>query len=206
MKAVLIAAALGTTAVAGIAYAAQTATTPPARPMKADTDGDGAVSRAEFLARAEAAFARRDTDGNGSLTRDERRAGYRGKRHSAGPGMRLHRGMAEAGMRALAAIDTDGDRRISRAEFDAASATRFARIDANRSGSIEKTEMAAGRGAGRVDADGNGVLTRAEFDARAGQRFGRIDVNGDGYLDAADRGAARGGRAAPTPSPTPEGA
>jgi len=53
---------------------------------KADTDGDGAVSKAEFLAVAEQRFASMDKNGDGKLTPDERPKRGEGKRHEGGRG------------------------------------------------------------------------------------------------------------------------
>ncbi len=41
---------------------------------KADSNQDGALSKSEFLAHAEARFARADADNNGEVTKEERRA------------------------------------------------------------------------------------------------------------------------------------
>lgn len=38
---------------------------------KKDTNSDGVISKAEFVAHAEKKFAKMDTDGNGSLTKEE---------------------------------------------------------------------------------------------------------------------------------------
>lgn len=51
---------------------------------KRDTDGDGAISRAEWMAASEERFKKADADGNGSVTRDEMKAAHqrmRGDRH-----------------------------------------------------------------------------------------------------------------------------
>ncbi|URW76522.1 hypothetical protein M9980_04710 [Sphingomonas donggukensis] len=233
MKRFLIAAALmGTTAVGGFAYAAQT---PPAsKPLKGDTNADGQISRAEFIAQAQAKFAAMDTDKNGAISREERRAAHadRGGRHGKRGGMggpfepvAGQDAPAPAGRpgvgKMLERLDTNADGRITRAEYAAQAGTRFARMDANGDGTVDKTEMAAmrggGRGMARIDADGNGTLTRAEFDKQSETRFARIDSNGDGVIDAAERAAignamrqGRGGkppRMAPTPPPAaPTGA
>ncbi len=42
--------------------------------QQADTDGDGAISKGEFLAQAEANFAKMDGNGDGKITADEREA------------------------------------------------------------------------------------------------------------------------------------
>ena len=39
-----------------------------------DTDGDGVISKAEFMAKHEEKFAKMDSDGDGNLTKDEMEA------------------------------------------------------------------------------------------------------------------------------------
>ncbi|SOB87757.1 EF hand [Sphingomonas guangdongensis] len=159
MKYLLAAAVAIGTIVGGVAATAQQ-TSPRVR---ADANGDGAVSRAEFVARAEARFARIDTDRNGSLSRDERRAG------------RPDRGRRMAG--ALQRLDSDGDGKLSRAEFatgaerrwqrmgarpdtaapdrasfDQRTAARFSRLDRNNDGFLERAELAAMRNRGDAPA------------------------------------------------------
>ncbi|WP_420384294.1 EF-hand domain-containing protein [Novosphingobium sp.] len=77
----------------------------------------------------------------------------------------------------LLAYDTDHDGTISRSEFMAGSqghkgdpSRRFARLDMNGDGRIDKSEIDA-------------MLTR---------RFRRLDTNGDGMLSADERAAAHG--------------
>lgn len=89
MKKLILAAALGATALAGTTATiatAQTATPapagrvappppPPGGPlMHADTDRDGIVTRAEVIADADRRFAALDTNRDGKVTKDERRA------------------------------------------------------------------------------------------------------------------------------------
>lgn len=115
-----------------------------------DANGDGMISRAENRAAAEARFARMDADKDGALEAGERgkrgpgeggwgkmrrgpdgeRMGKRGERR--GPGGRGAGGMMQA--------DTNGDGAVSRAEFDAASAQRFARLDTNRDGRLDAAD------------------------------------------------------------------
>ena len=69
-----------------------------------DTDGDGSISRAEFVAAdgKQSDFDRFDWDGSGSLDRDELEAMAAAKQRAAAE---MHR------------VDSDGDGSISRAEF-----------------------------------------------------------------------------------------
>ena len=52
--------------------------------MRADTDGDGAISRAEFLAQATERFNRMDLNHDGRLTPDELGARMGGRRGGGG--------------------------------------------------------------------------------------------------------------------------
>ena len=47
---------------------------------KHDTNGDGAISEAEFLEHAKAKFSERDTNGDGSITMEEAKAAKEAKR------------------------------------------------------------------------------------------------------------------------------
>ncbi|QXQ08217.1 EF-hand domain-containing protein [Sphingosinicellaceae bacterium] len=76
----------------------------------------------------------------------------------------------------LLANDTDGDGKISQAEFVAGTkagkgdpARRFAKMDAN----------------------GDGMLDKSEIDAMLARRFKRLDTDGDGVASADERAAAR---------------
>lgn len=85
------------------------------------------------------------------------------------------------------AADTDGDSRLSQAEFVASALARFDAHDANRDGLISADEvqaaMQARRSEGRnrifaaLDSDSDGMISRAEFDARAEGRGER----GEGF-------------------------
>ena len=75
----------------------------------------------------------------------------------------------------LLAGDIDGDGKVSRAEFIAAAkagkhdpAKRFAKLDTN----------------------SDGMLDKAEIDAMLNRRFKRLDTKGDGLLSADERAAA----------------
>lgn len=74
MKSALLMAALLT--IVGVASAAQAAEPAPVSEGKAkiDTNGDGAVSKAEFMAAQEKRFNEMDVNGNGTITDDEYKA------------------------------------------------------------------------------------------------------------------------------------
>ena len=49
---------------------------------KHDTNGDGVISKSEFLAHAEERFAKMDQDGNGEISKDEAKAGKKKMREN----------------------------------------------------------------------------------------------------------------------------
>ncbi|MFN3432728.1 MAG: hypothetical protein ACK46X_22625, partial [Candidatus Sericytochromatia bacterium] len=164
-------------------------------------------------------FARLDTNKDGQLSADERKAGAEAARKAMAekkggelqdfmPGARRGGGMGE---RMLARVDTNGDGLISKAEHRAMVEARFARMDADRDGSVEAGEgrtgwgkrgegrggkakaMRGGRGGGMMmaDTDKDGAISKAEFDAMSAQRFARLDTNKDGKIDATEMQAQR---------------
>jgi Ca2+-binding EF-hand superfamily protein len=82
----------------------------------------------------------------------------------------------------LQRADTDGDGRISAAEFAAMAAAR---------GHADRADKAFSR----LDADGDGFLSRAEADKLAARRFSRLDADHDGQVTATERQAAHVARA-----------
>ncbi len=109
---------------------------------RVDTNGDGMISKAENRAMVEARFARMDADKDGMAEAGEARVGKRGEgRGGKAKGMRGGRGGGAGMMMA----DTNKDGAISKAEFDAQSAQRFAKLDTNSDGKIDATEMQAQR-------------------------------------------------------------
>ncbi|HEV7289291.1 hypothetical protein [Sphingomonas sp.] len=111
---------------------------------RVDTNGDGMISKAENRAMVEARFARMDADKDDMAEAGEGRKGWgkRGEgRGGKAKGMRGGRGGGAGMMMA----DTNKDGAISKAEFDAQSAQRFAKLDINSDGKIDATEMQAQR-------------------------------------------------------------
>jgi len=143
-------------ATAGTAAAQQAATTPdkPARHMQLDTNNDGAIDRTEAAAAPRLAerFDRLDKDKDGKLAGDELRFRHRG-----------HRGHHGARMMKL---DADKDGRISKAEAAAEPkfAERFARMDFNKDGYVDRADF------------------KARMEQRRSECFDKADLNHDGKL------------------------
>ena len=99
---------------------------------KADTDQDGRITRAEFLAARRAMFDRLDRNHDGVVSKDDFG--------------RLRRFRAKAADQIdsfIAAVDADHDGVASRAELDAAPATAFDLMDKNHDGAIDQAERTA---------------------------------------------------------------
>ncbi len=90
-------------------------------------------------------------------------------------------GPASAQVRAsgdyLARMDTDGDGRVSLAEYQEWMGYAFDRMDADGDGVLSAAELPGGRGS---------PVTRERHRATLEAGFRRQDRNGDGYLDAAE--------------------
>lgn len=92
----------------------------------------------------------------------------------------------------FAAMDADGDGKVTATETHAFHAARFAAIDSDGDGRLSVEELEA---AGRadwlerlrrmvlwLDADGDGMLSISEYPARHGGMLARMDRDGDGAL------------------------
>lgn len=101
---------------------------PSALLAQADTNHDGKISRDEFLAARAAQFDRLDRDHDGYLAETD----------AAALPERAQRGFHML----LNVADTDGDGRVSRAEWNAMPARGFDRIDANHDGVLDADELA----------------------------------------------------------------
>jgi len=168
MNKLIIGAALAGTLACGIALAAQSSG-PPARPDDSkrvagwlahhgDKNGDGAVSRDEFLAQAAARFAEMDANKDGKISADEAKAairshrgkftgehGGRHRRGEYGEGAMPPPGGPGGPASILERLDVNKDGKISRAEFNAPNDRRFDLLDTNKDGVIDQSELAAAR-------------------------------------------------------------
>lgn len=170
----LVVATLGT---AGLAVAKG----PGEARVRFDADGDGVITRAEAAKhpRFAAKFAEFDKDGDGTLSAAER------PRHH---GKRGHHGQGRHGA-GIERLDTDGDGRISRAEFDARAADKdgkrtgdrmggrfdFDAVDANKDGYIVRREVQAWHERQRPQ-------RQAEMAKRFDAAFAEADLDRDGKL------------------------
>ena len=165
---------------AGVALAQQA----PTRAARGDTDGDGRISRAEFVDGRVARLTAVDANRDGSVSAEERQSGIdtrRNQRVSA----------------RFETLDKNGDGSLSREEFTA----REPRGDrAQHAGRGGRDGMGRGghRGGGRghggergQGAEARGPLVIADVSARMATQFDRMDANRDGFITADERTAAR---------------
>ena len=163
----------------------------PPRGPRADQDGDGRLSRAEFVDGRIQRLAALDVNGDGSVSADERKAAHDARR-------------GDRADRAFARLDANSDGAVTRAEFDAAREGRAERR-AERGERRGRWGRGEGGGAPRRGmprmADGAEPVVIADARARAEQAFARLDANGDGYVTAEERRAQRGERRARRAAP-----
>ena len=100
----------------------------------------------------------------------------------------------------LKKMDTDGDGKISSAEFQAAASARFDAIDTQHTGKITAQQIAdAGHGKRSEEfaerevnkIGSNDTVTRDQYLAAAQAHFAKLDKNGDGYITADEVPAGR---------------
>jgi Ca2+-binding EF-hand superfamily protein len=99
---------------------------------RADANGDGIITKAEFTAARAKMFDRLDRNHDGYLTKDDK---PRFSLRQGGDGSRLQE--------ILLMLDKDGDGRISRDEFVNSPSLLFERADTNHDGQVDASELAA---------------------------------------------------------------
>jgi len=160
----------------------------PQRAARGDTDGDGRVSRAEFVDGRIAHLTAIDANRDGSISAEERQSGIdtrRNQRVSA----------------RFETLDKDGNGSVSREEFTAAREMRGERMEhASRGGRHGMGR--GGHGGGRWGrghgggehgprAEARGPVVISNVQTRLTTQFDRVDTNHDGYITAEERTAAR---------------
>lgn len=97
-------------------------------------------------------------------------------------------------------MDSNGDARLSRSEFEAGVSHHFVEADQNGDGRITHEELVVGEQARRLqdqaqrqakrfermDINADGIVDSAEFIAMAADHFDRMDGNADGLVDASE--------------------
>lgn len=167
----LVGALAALTLAAGGAALAQQAPARTPHAMRADADGDGRISQAEFVGRRVERLTAADADRDGSVTPEEMRAVFQAR-------------TAQRAETRFQRLDADRDGAISRAEFDTAHAA----------GADVRPQRAARmhRGAARTAHRGqrmmaHGPISIAEVQGKAEQAFTRLDADHDGFVTTAER-------------------
>lgn len=169
-----------------------------------DGNGDGRLGWDEFEAFRQQRFKATDADGDGSVDVEEYVREFEDRMRDE-----LERGrgeQVEQTRRRFAALDSDRDGRISRAEFDASGErvwnerNNAAHGKADAQPQEQKGPAATAPSARRADrlalpsahtpagflslydGNGDGTVAREEFDAARQTQFARSDRNGDGQL------------------------
>ncbi len=145
---------------------------------KADSNGDGILTKAEAQSAAQVRFAEGDANGDGVINSADVQA--------------------KAAER-FARLDINGDGGVSESEFRAAREARKAERRAQRNGRKKANKAKKARRGKRsalaivkkADTNGDNAVTQAEFLAHSDTRFAKVDANNDGQITREERSAAR---------------
>ncbi len=153
--------------------------------MKADADGDMAVTKAEAMAAADARFAKMDANSDGAINAADKAAKLKQR---------------------FAALDADKNGLVSEAEFLAAREARAEKREDRREKRMGRGDAGGkmgwhhGRRGGGMkmmamaDTNGDKAISNAEFRAAAEARFAKADTNNDGTISAEERNTQRNGK------------
>jgi len=113
--------------------------------QRLDLNRDGVISQAEARAAAAIRFLRWDGDGDGAVTEAEMRAAAEWRvreRAQKRSGQAVDSGRIERRLaKRFARMDANGDGRVERAEFERLRARRFARLDQDGDGGVSRDEF-----------------------------------------------------------------
>jgi len=105
-------------------------------------------------------------------------------------------------------FDVNGDKQVTKAEFDTAMEQRFKKMDADNNGVVSKEEFKNNTKAShkklaknkksKMDANNDGRISKQEYlDAKnrwAEKKFTKLDKNADGFLTEEERSADKSGK------------
>lgn len=160
------------TVAAAVAFAA------PGQMGKADTNGDGALSKAEVTAMANDRFAKMDANSDGQIDAADREARQKAR---------------------FGEMDADKNGSISEAEFTAAHASRMEMLAERREGRMRMGDGHHGRGhrgggmmmLKMADANNDQSITKAEMMAAVDAHFAKADADKDGQISRAEGAAVK---------------
>jgi Ca2+-binding EF-hand superfamily protein len=181
-----------------------------------DENKDGKVTKDEFDAYVKKRFAEADLNNDGKISDDDLPPMMRGRNvlSGEGGGMPMGLGMRHGGMGGsmggqmgggmmfLRGADANKDGVVTLDEALAHAGKRFALMDKNKDGAVDKADFEAMRKETadyrvkhfihQYGADKDGKVSREQFNKLAKERFARADVNGDGTLSRDELPGRRG--------------
>lgn len=184
----------------------------PHGPGRMDADGDGQVTREEFAAPLDAAFARMDRDGDGRLSAEELASGHGGDgevtivRGPGGEGRRFE--FRRPGGEGAPRIERDGERVMVFTGREGGPGGEREIVIHPRGGEprvihldgpdapdgphgsrVEIRRFGGPDGGGHdLDKDGDGKVSEAEFTAPLREAFARMDADRSGFIEDGERG------------------